>query len=74
MKIQEVKCLVKERKLKMKNTEKLIEEFKAITSEPCGTFDLGIIEVDPERIIALNLDVEDIKYDYRMKTKSERKI
>lgn len=51
----------------MKNTGKLIDSFKATTDEHFGTFDLGIIKIDPERIIALNLDVDDIKDDRRMK-------
>ncbi|MGG4467385.1 hypothetical protein ABER68_05005 [Paenibacillus alvei] len=51
----------------MKKSEELITEFNEVTAEPCLTFDLGIIEVDPERIIALSLDEEDIKDDHRMK-------
>ncbi|WML26267.1 hypothetical protein [Neobacillus sp. OS1-33] len=56
----------------MKKTEEVIAEFEAATNEKCATYDLGIIHIDPERIIALSLEEEDIKDDRKMRILKEK--
>lgn len=51
----------------MKITEEIIKEFKEENSAGSfQTFEMGIIDIDPSNIIALNFPVEDIINDEKM--------
>ncbi|MGE5705056.1 MAG: hypothetical protein ACM32O_21210 [Clostridia bacterium] len=56
---------------KWKNSEEVIESFKKTTTKGCETIECGVLEIDPRKIIALDLDYNDIKDDYKMKELKE---
>lgn len=58
---------------KWKKSEEVISDFKEENSE--GRFEtvsIGIVEVNPQKIVALNLDYHDIENDYKMKRLKEK--